>query len=151
MEERVEPSGKNEVVKRVDKEKSAASGAPVMGKKPEDTSVSLPFKARKFERYVDEVLSRREETGHLLKIPEGVVREVWGGEDRGYALSEGTAEELEMLIGWAKINDKADVEEEVLNVAFVVPYPYVKAVEVEARPHLRRETLEATGVVGFGY
>ena len=56
-----------------------------------------------------------------------------------------------MLIWWAKINNKAEVEEEVLNGMFVVPYPYVKAVEVVARPHLRKETLEATEVVGFGY
>ena len=38
--ERVEPSGKHEVVKRVYKEKMAASAAPVMGRKPEYTSVS---------------------------------------------------------------------------------------------------------------
>ena len=43
-----------------------------------------------------------------------------------------------MRIGWAKINDKAEVEEKVLNGAFVVPYPYVKAEEVAARLHLRR-------------
>ena len=61
------------------------------------------------------MLSGREGTKHLLKIPEGVVREVLGGEYRGYELPEGTAEELEMRIGWAKINDKAEVEEEVLN------------------------------------
>ena len=72
-------------------------------------------------------------------------------EDRGYELPQVTAEELETRIGWAKINDKAEVEEEVLSVEFVVPYPYVKAEEVAARPHLRRETLEATEVVGFGY
>ena len=34
---------------------------------------------------------------------------------------------------------------------FVKPYPCVKAVEVVARPNLRKETLEATEVVGFGY
>ena len=72
--ERVEPSSKHEVVKRVDKEKRAAPAAPVMGRKPEDTSVSPPLKARKFERYVDEVPSWKEGTEHLLKIPEGVVR-----------------------------------------------------------------------------
>ena len=33
----------------------------------------------------------------------------------------------------------------------MVPYPYVKAEEVAARPQLRKETLEATEVVGFGY
>ena len=38
-----------------------------------------------------------------------------------------------------------------LNGIFTVPYPYVKAEEVEARPQLRKETLEATDVVGFGY
>ena len=56
-----------------------------------------------------------------------------------------------MRIEWVKINEKAEVEEEVLNGLFVVPYPYVKAEEVAARPHLRKETLEATEVVGFGY
>ena len=56
-----------------------------------------------------------------------------------------------MRIGWAKINDKAEVEEEVLNGMFVVPHPFVKAEEVAARTHLREETLEATEVVGFGY
>ena len=59
-------------------------------------------------------------------------------------MPEGTAEELEMRIGWAKINDKAKVDEEVLNGVFVVPYPYVKAAEVAAQPHLRKETLEST-------
>ena len=43
------------------------------------------------------------------------------------------------------------VEEEVLNGMFTVPYPYVKAGEVVSRPQLRKETLEATKVVGFGY
>ena len=66
----MEPSGKHEVVKRVDKE-TMASAAPVMGGKPEDRSVSPPPKARKFERYVDEVPSGGEGTDHLLKIPEG--------------------------------------------------------------------------------
>ena len=149
--ERVEPSGKHDVVKRVDKDKRAASAAQAIERKPVDTSVSPPLKARKFERYVDEVPSWKEGTEHLLKIPEGVVREVLGGEDRGYDLPEVTAEELEMRIGWAKINDKAEVEEEVLNGVFVVPYPYVKAVEVAARPHLRKETFEATEVVEFVY
>ena len=51
----------------------------------------------------------------------------------------------------AKINYKAEVEEEVLSGAFVVSYPYVKAEEVAARPHLRMEILEATEVVGLGY
>ena len=32
-----------------------------------------------------------------------------------------------------------------------MPYPYVKAEEVVARPQLRKETLKATDVVGFGY
>ena len=40
--------------------------------------------------------------------------------------------------GWAKINDKAEVEEEVFNGVFVVLYPYVKAVDETARPHLRK-------------
>ena len=38
-----------------------------------------------------------------------------------------------------------------LSGIFTVPYPYVKAEEVAARPQLRRETLETTEVVGFGY
>ena len=38
-----------------------------------------------------------------------------------------------------------------LNGTFMVPYPYVKAEEVAARPQLGKETLEATEVVGFGY
>ena len=46
----------------------------------------------------------------MLKIPEGVVREVLGGNDRCCDLPYGTAETLEMRIGWAKINDKAEVE-----------------------------------------
>ena len=38
-----------------------------------------------------------------------------------------------------------------LSGTFTVPYPYVKAEEVAARPQLRKEALEATEVVGFGY
>ena len=38
-----------------------------------------------------------------------------------------------------------------MNGIFTVPYPYMKAEEVVARPQLRKETLEATEVVGFGY
>ena len=38
-----------------------------------------------------------------------------------------------------------------LNGIFTVQYPYVRAEEVAARPQLRRETLEATDVVGFCY
>ena len=49
------------------------------------------------------------------------------------------------------INDKAEVEEDVLNGQFVVPYTYVKTGEIVARPHLRKELLETTEVVGFGY
>ena len=56
-----------------------------------------------------------------------------------------------MRIGWAKNGSGEVVEEEVLNWIFTVPYPYVKAEEVEARPQLRKETLEATDVVEFGY
>ena len=56
-----------------------------------------------------------------------------------------------MRIGWAKIGSGEEVEEEVLNGMFMVPYPYVKAEEVAARPQLRKETLKATEVVGFGY
>ena len=56
-----------------------------------------------------------------------------------------------MWIGWAKIWNGEAIEEEVLNGTFTVPYPYVKAVEVAARPQLRKETMEAMDVVGFGY
>ena len=79
------------------------------------------------------------------------MREVLGGSDRGYDLPEGTPKELEMSIGWAKIGSGEVVEEEVLNGIFTVPYPYVMAEEVAARPQLKKETLEATDVVGFGY
>ena len=79
------------------------------------------------------------------------MREVLGGSDRGYDLPEGTPKELEMRIGWAKIGSGEVVEEEVLNGTFTVPYPYAEAVEVAARPQLRREAVEATDVVGFGY
>ena len=96
--EREEPSGKHEVVKRADKDKRAASAAPVAGRKPEEAAVSPPLKTRKFERYVDDVPRGGEETEHLLKIPEGAVREVLGGCDHGYDLPEGTAKELEMRI-----------------------------------------------------
>ena len=51
----MEPSAKHEVVKRADKEKRAASAAPVAGRKPEEAAVSPPLKTRKFERYVDDV------------------------------------------------------------------------------------------------
>ena len=133
------------MVKRGDKEKRAASAAPVAGRKPEEAAVSPPLKTRKFETFVDDVARGREGTEHLLKIPEGAVREVLGGSDRGYDLPEGTPKE------WAKIGSGEVVEEEVLSGTFTVPYPYVKAEEVEARPQLRKETLEATDVVGFGY
>ena len=53
--ERAEPSGKDEVVKMADKENREESAAPTTGMKPEDTSVSPPLKARKFEKFVDEV------------------------------------------------------------------------------------------------
>ena len=53
--EREEPSGKHEVIKRVDKEKRAASAAPVAGRKLEGATVSPPLKARKFEKFVDDV------------------------------------------------------------------------------------------------
>ena len=90
-------------------------------------------------------------TEHLLKIPEAAVREVLGGSDLGYDLLDGTPKELEMRIGWARIGNGEAVENEVLNGMFTVPYPYVKAGEVVSRPQLRKETLEATKVVGFGY
>ena len=125
-----ESGSKHEVLRRGDKEKRAASAAPVAGRKPEEAAVSPPLKTRKFERYVDDVPRGGEGTEHLLKIPEGAVREVLGGCDRGYDLPEGTAKELEMRIAWAKIGDGWSVEEEVLNGTFEVPYPYVKAEEV---------------------
>ena len=139
------------MVKRGDKEKRAASAAPVTGRKPDDADVSPPLKTRKFEKFVDDVPRGGDGTEHLLKIPEGAVREVLGGCDRGYDLPEGTPNELEMRIGRAKIGTGEAIEEEVLNGTFTVPYPYVKAEEVAARPQLRKETLEAMDVVGFGY
>ena len=89
--------------------------------------MSPPLKARKFEKYVDDVPSGGEGTEHLLKIPEGAVREVLGGCDRGYDLPEWTPKELEMKIVWAKIGSGDVVEEEVLSWTFAVPFPYVKA------------------------
>ena len=86
--EREEASGKHEVVKRVEMEKRAASAAPVAWRKPEEAAVSPPLKTRKFETFVDDVSRGREVTEHLLKIPEGVVREGLGGGDRGYDLPE---------------------------------------------------------------
>ena len=56
-----------------------------------------------------------------------------------------------MRIVWARIGSGEAVKVEVLNGMFTVPYTYVKAEEVVARPQLRKETLEATEVVGFGY
>ena len=50
-----ETSGKHEVVKSGDKEKRAASAAPVAVRKPEEADASPPLKTRKFEQYVDEV------------------------------------------------------------------------------------------------
>ena len=72
----------------------------------------------------------------MLKIPKGVVREVMSGNDRGYELTDGTANELEIRIGYYKINDKAEAEEEVLNGSFVVPCQYVKlGGRGQATPH----------------
>ena len=73
-----------------------------------------------------------------MKIPEVAMIEVLGGSDRGYDFPDGTPKELEMRIGWAKINSGEVLEEEVLNWMFVVPYPYMKAEEVVARPHPRK-------------
>ena len=53
--EREESSGKHEVVKRGDKEKRAASAAPVAWRKPEEAAVLPPLKARKCEKFVDDV------------------------------------------------------------------------------------------------
>ena len=75
-----------------DNEKRAVSAAPVAGRKPEEAAVPPPLKARKFEKYVDDVPRGGEGTEHLLKIPEGAVKEVLGGSYRGYDLPEGTAE-----------------------------------------------------------
>ena len=99
---------------------------------------------------MDDVPRGGEWTEHLLKIPEGAVREVLADCDRGYDLPEGTTKELEIRIGWAKIGSGDVVEEEVLNGTFTVPYPYVKAEQVAARQQLRNEMLETTEVVGFG-
>ena len=60
--------------------------------------------------------------------------------DRGHDLPDGVPNELEVRIGWAKINDKMELEEEVLNGQFVVPYPYVNADKI-SRPHHRKELL----------
>ena len=76
------------MVKRGDKEKRAASAAPVTGRRTDEAAVSPPLKTRKFERYVDEVPKGGYGTEHLLKIPEGAVKEVLGGCDRGYDLPE---------------------------------------------------------------
>ena len=85
---------------------------------------------------MDDVPRWGDGTEHLLKIPEGAVREVLGGCDRGYDLPERTPKELEMRIGWAKVGNGEVIEEELLNGTFTVPYPYVKAEEVAARPQL---------------
>ena len=82
-----------------DKKKRAVSAATVTGRKPDDATVSPPLKARKFERFVDEVTRGGECTELLLKIPEAAVMEVLGGSDRGYDLPDGTPKELEMMIG----------------------------------------------------
>ena len=74
--DREEPSGKHDVVKRADKEKRAASAAPVTGRKHDDATVSPPLKKMKYERFVDDVPRGGEGTEHLLKIPEAAVREV---------------------------------------------------------------------------
>ena len=81
--------------------------------KPDDVYVSPPLKARKFERFVDEVPRGGEGTEHLLKIPEAAAREVLGGSDRGYDLPDGTPEELEMRIEWDMLGSREAVEEEV--------------------------------------
>ena len=65
--------------------------------------MSPPLKTRKFEKFVDDVPRGGDGTEHLLKIPEGAVWEVLGGSDRGYDLTDGTPNELEMRIGWANI------------------------------------------------
>ena len=82
------------MVNRADKEKRAASAAPVTGRKPDDASVSTPLQASKFERFVDEAPRGGDGTEHLLKIQEAAVREVLRGSDRGYYLPDGTPKEL---------------------------------------------------------
>ena len=63
----------------------------------EEAAVSPPLKTMKFEKLVDDVPRGGEGTEHLLKIPEGAVKKVLGGSDRGYDLPEGTNKELEMV------------------------------------------------------
>ena len=63
------------------------------GRKPEEAAVSPPLKARKFEKFVDDVPRGGEGTEHLLKFPKGAVREVLADCDRGYDLPEGTPKE----------------------------------------------------------
>ena len=97
----------NNEIEKADKRRNpfrfeATSAAPTMVRKPDDASVSPPLKARKFGKYVDEVPRGEEGIEHLLKIPEGVAREVLGGNDGCYDLPDGTAEKLEMRIGWAR-------------------------------------------------
>ena len=72
----------HDVVKKVYKEKRAVSAVQVAGRKPEEPSTSPQLKATKFEKYVDEVRRRADGTEHLLSVPEGVVREVFSGNDR---------------------------------------------------------------------
>ena len=72
-------------------EKRAVYAAPATGRKPEDTSVSPPLKARKFEKYIDKVPIGADGKEHLLRIPEGVVREVFSGIDGGYELPDGVS------------------------------------------------------------
>ena len=43
------------MVKSGDKEKRAASAAPVAGRTPEEAAASPPLKRRKFEKFVDDV------------------------------------------------------------------------------------------------
>ena len=68
-----ESSGKHEVVKSGDNEKRAASAAPVAGRNPEEAAVSPPLKARKFERFVDDVPTGGEWTEHLYQFVDLVV------------------------------------------------------------------------------
>ena len=110
------------MLKRGDKEKRVASAAPAAGRKPDEAAVSPLLKARKFEKFVDDVPRGGEGTEHLLKVLEVAVREFLGDCDHGYDLSDGTSKELEMRIGWAKIGSGEVVEEEVLNWVFEVPY-----------------------------
>ena len=92
----MEASGKHDVLKKTDKEKREASAVPVTGRKPEDTSVSPPLKARTFEKYIYEAAKVADVKENLLRIPEGVVRKVLSGNDRAMSYR------MECLRSWIR-------------------------------------------------